>query len=62
MSILKQHIIKMIFLLATHKMLNEIFNYIGFSDFVDDANDLMTEKPEASSVAKSGVYVPAMTE
>ena len=43
-------------------MLNEIFNYIGFSDFVDDANDLMTEQPEASSVAKSGVFVPAMTE
>ena len=42
-------------------MLNEIMTYIGFADFVEDANELMTEK-EPPSGAKSGIFVPTMTE
>ena len=41
-------------------MLNEIFQYIGFADFVEDANDVLTEKPEV--IKKTGVFVPTMTE
>ena len=41
-------------------MLNEIFQYIGFSDLVDDANDILDEKPQV--ITKPGVFVPTMTE